>query len=161
MSCPITVSTDPKHALKDSLSENDPMKTRCFPQAKNVIRIIFLLATVIPLGLRAGAALGADAESKRRTQNAIAVWDTGSRSTESLTPAMLTTRRGWSQISAPDTPSSFKGDAVISNGRITVAVRHQSPAVEVYAEGPESPIALSRLMLMARSGEPASRIKTI
>jgi hypothetical protein len=74
---------------------------------------------------------------------------------------MLTTRRGWSQIAAPDTPSSFKGDAVISNGRITVAVRHQGPAVEVFAEGPESPIALLRLTLMTRSGESASRIETV
>jgi hypothetical protein len=122
---------------------------------------MFLLATVIPLEWHAGAAHGADAEAKPRTQNAIAVWDTGVRSTEALTPALLTTRRGWSPIAAPDMLSSFKGDAVISNGRITVAVRHQSQAVEVYAEGPESPIALLRLRLMTRSGEPASRIESV
>jgi hypothetical protein len=123
--------------------------------------MFFLLATVIPLGWHGGLALGADAESKPAARNAISVWDTGLRSTEALTPAVLTSRRGWSQISAPDTPSSFKGDAVISNGRITAAVRHQSPALEVYAEGPESPIAVLRLMLLVPSGEPASRIETV
>jgi hypothetical protein len=74
---------------------------------------------------------------------------------------MLTNRRGWSRISAPDTPAAFKGDAVISNGRITALVRHHSPALEVYAEGPERPIAVLRLMLMTRSAEPASRIETV
>ncbi|MEI4914066.1 hypothetical protein Q8G39_28885, partial [Klebsiella pneumoniae] len=69
------------------------MKTRRFPKTDIVSRILFLLATVPPLGWHAGAVMGADAESKStaRTPNTIAVWDTGLRSSEPLTPAMLTT----------------------------------------------------------------------
>jgi hypothetical protein len=150
-----------KHALKDPLRRNDSMKTRCFTRAKNAIRLILFLAAAIPLLWREGSALGADGESKSRTQNAIAVWDTALHSAEPLTSAMLTTRRGWNQVPAPDTPSSFKGDAVISNGRITAVVRRQSAAVEVYAEGPESPTAVMRLIVITQSGEPASQIETV
>jgi hypothetical protein len=132
------------------------MKTLNFANPRKT-QIIFLLATAAPLVWDAGTALGDDAEFKPK-QNAIAVWDTGSN-TEALTPAILAAKRGWNQISAPATPSSFKGDAVISNGRITVAVPHQSPAVEVYAEGSERPVA--RLMLTTRSGEQASRIENV
>src|SRR5262249_36179200 len=120
------------------------MKTLNFANPRKT-RIIFLLATAAPLIWDTGTALGNESESKPK-QNTIAVWDTESN-TEAPTPAMLTAKRGWRQISAPDTPSSFKGDAVISNGRIIAAVRHQSPSVEVYAEGSEGPVSLLRLML--------------
>ena len=76
------------------------MKTQRFAKTEIVCQIIFLFATVSPLGWHAGAAVGADDESKPRTQNTIAVWDTGARSSEPLTPAMLTTKQGWSRISA-------------------------------------------------------------
>src|ERR1700757_1284712 len=107
------------------------MKTQGFQ--KNGIGIIFLLAIVPPLGRHVGASVD-DAASKPRTQNTIMVWDTGLRSAEPLTPAMLAAKQGGNPISAPETLSSFKGDAVVSNGRIAAVVRHQSPAVEVYAE---------------------------
>ena len=137
------------------------MKTQRFAKTEIVCRIIFLLATVSPLGWHAGAAVGADAESKPGKQNTIAIWDTGSRSAETIAPAILAAKQGWSRIFASDTPSSFKGDAVISNGRIAAVARHQSSAVEVYAKRPEGPIAVLRLVLLTRSGEPASRIELV
>ena len=84
------------------------MKTHRFPKTEIVSRIIFLLVTVPPLEWHVGAAVGADAESKLGTQNTIAVWDTGVRSSEPLTPGMLTIKQGWSRISSSGTPSSFK-----------------------------------------------------
>jgi hypothetical protein len=139
------------------------MKTWCFPKTTIVSRVIFLLATLPPLGWRASGAMGADTESKSagRTQSTVTIWDTGFRSSEPLTPAMFIAKQDWSQISAPETVASFKGDAVISNGRITVAARHQSPAVEVYAESPEGPIARLRLIVMTSRGEPAARLEHV
>lgn len=136
------------------------MKTQLSSKTGIVNGVIFLLG-LMPLGWHAGEAMADDTESKPKTQNTIAVWDTGSRSPEPLTPAMLTSKQGWRQVSVRDTPSSFKGDAVISNGRISAVVRHQSPAVEVHVEGQGSPHGVSRLILMTKSGEPASRIERL
>src|SRR5436190_3536146 len=69
----------------------------------------------------------------------IAAWDTGQASAE---PLMLEPTK-WTALSEP--VPSFKGDAVITNGRLTVVVRKQSAAVEVYA----GPALRSRLTLNA------------
>jgi hypothetical protein len=146
-------------ALKASYGD-DPVKTQSSSKTGIVNGVIFLLAFV-PLAWHAAAAMAADAGSKPKIQNTIAVWDTESRSSEPLTPAMLAAKQGWRQISGPDTPSSFKGDAVISNGRIAAIARHQSPALEVHVEGAEGPHSILRLILMTRTGEPASQIERV
>src|SRR6185436_13633849 len=58
----------------------------------------------------------------------VGAWDTGQASAE---PLALEAKGGWTALSEP--VSSFKGDAVISNGRLTLVVRKQSPAAELYA----------------------------
>ncbi|MBI3856528.1 MAG: hypothetical protein HY293_12645, partial [Planctomycetes bacterium] len=61
----------------------------------------------------------------------IGAWDTGASAAEPLAPAALSAKTGWTLL--PDAAPSFRGDAVISNGRLSVVIRKQSPAVEVYA----------------------------
>jgi hypothetical protein len=73
------------------------------------------------------AAAGAAQDAPRA---AIAAWDTGQPSAEAVA---LAARAGWTAIPSGQTPSSFKGDAVISSGRITAVVRKQGTGIEVYS----------------------------
>ena len=56
----------------------------------------------------------------------IAAWDTNQTSADA--PDV---KPGWTSLTEPAT--TFKGDAVITNGRVTVVVRKQSTSAEVYA----------------------------
>jgi hypothetical protein len=104
---------------------------------------------------------GGDVGTTSRTSK-IAVWDTGIRSSESLSPAILSAKKGWTQIvPAPETAASFQGDAVLSNGRISAVARHQGATVEIYSEEPEGPVARLRLLLVTSSGEPTAGLELI
>src|SRR5205823_3531981 len=67
---------------------------------------------------------------------------------------------GWTPITT-DKASAFKGDAVMSNGRILAIVRNQSSTVEVYSEGQKSPIARLQLRLLTSGGEPATQLDRV
>src|SRR5438132_8179887 len=75
-------------------------------------------------------------DSPAKPPAVIAVWDTIQPSAEPLAAKSLTTREGWNAPAA-----SFKGDAVMTNGRAFAVVRQRGPAVEVYSAGMETPIA--------------------
>jgi len=75
-----------------------------------------------------------------QSSRGIAAWDTGQTSAAPLT---VDARDGWTSLAEP--APAFKGDAVITNGRLTVVVRKQAPSVEVYA----GPALRSRLTLNA------------
>jgi len=81
-----------------------------------------------------------------QSSRGIAAWDTGQASADPLVidPAK------WTALSEP--APSFKGDAVITNGRLTVVVRRQSTSAEVYAGG-----AL-RVRLALNAGGPLERV---
>ena len=71
------------------------------------------------------------------------VWDTGKSSSQPLTPATLKKADGWTKLSRGGT-ETFKGDAVLSNGRLTAVFRKKSTGVELY--GPSASCAVVRLM---------------
>ncbi|HVE40993.1 MAG TPA: hypothetical protein VNM14_13950 [Planctomycetota bacterium] len=73
----------------------------------------------------------------------VAAWDSGQSSAEPLTSASVASKAGWTSLSEPAT--SFKGDAILSNGRLTLVLRKLSGAVEVYAGPGEAPTLRSRL----------------
>ncbi len=58
----------------------------------------------------------------------IVAWDTGQSSAE---PLNLESKTGWTALAEP--VPSFKGEAVITNGRLSVVLRKGSPAAEVYS----------------------------
>jgi hypothetical protein len=68
-------------------------------------------------------------------RQAMAVWDTKEPSARALTASELTARQGWTEISSPAAAHAFQGDAVVTNGRILVAVRKRAAAAEVYTLG--------------------------
>jgi hypothetical protein len=93
-----------------------------------------------------------------RPRVTISVWDTTRPAAEPLAPKALADRSGWSEVDAAGTPAPFKGDAVISNGRIVVVARAQSPALDVYAVRPEGAVARLKLRLTGPAGESPGRL---
>jgi hypothetical protein len=99
--------------------------------------------------------------SQPTLKSGISVWDTGQPSAEALAPAALAGNNAWTAIPLDRTADSFKGDAVLSNGRIVAVLRKQDTAVEVHAVKPEGAVARLRLRLQTAAGEPAVRLESV
>jgi hypothetical protein len=110
-----------------------------------------------------GAARGDDAPntSPAQPRTAITVWDTGRPSAGPIVPAALAGRSDWTIIPAGERPVSFKGDAVLSNGRVVAVVRRQDSAVDVHGLKLGSTKPRFRLRLLTAAGEPAARLERV
>jgi hypothetical protein len=97
-------------------------------------------------------------EAPAKSPAAIAVWDTGQPSAEPLAPKALAAHEGWSALTAGGNDAPFKGDAVMTNGRIIAVVRQRGPAVELYSAGKDGPTARLQLQVRTGSGESADRL---
>ncbi len=87
----------------------------------------------------------------------IAAWDTGRPSAAALSPEVLAARTGWSAVPRDQTLASFKGDAVVTNGRLLVVARRLAAGAEVYSAGPGG--AVPRAVLSLAAAEPAARLE--
>jgi hypothetical protein len=121
--------------------------------------VVFQVTPLLPLLCWVGSASGADETPKSRT--GVVVWDTGGASAEALAPAALAGRNEWTAIAPYRMVESFKGDAVVSNGRIAAVVRQQDAAVEVHALKPDGAASRVRLRLLTATGEPAARLQRL
>jgi len=74
-------------------------------------------------------------------------------------PAALAGKENWTAIPVGDRVDSFKGDAVLDNGRIVAVLRKQDSAVEVHAAKPGGAVSRLRLRLLTAAGEPAARLE--
>jgi hypothetical protein len=83
----------------------------------------------------------------------LEIWDTGKASAEPLALSAIESKAGWTKVaeSAP-----VQGDAVLTNGRLTVVVR-KGGAADLYS--PAAPRA--RVVLQGAGGEPVSRLDRI
>ena len=63
------------------------------------------------------------------TQGRIAVWDTGRASANRMSSRDLAEKAGWERTPRNQKASSFRGDAVMANGRVLAVLRKRSPAV--------------------------------
>jgi hypothetical protein len=118
-----------------------------------VYQIVPLVLFLVLPGHSAGSADGENKpESKPRP--ALAVWDTGKESDQPLAPTDLAGKAGWTQVSVNETLAAFKGDAVMTNGRVLAVVRKRGTAVEVYADGAADRF---QLLLVSPEGDPAAR----
>jgi hypothetical protein len=123
-----------------------------------VIRTVPLLLCL----LWATAAWGAQpAQPEAQARTGIIVWDTGQPSTDALAPAALAGKNDWTVIPTEKTADSFKGDAVLSNGKIAAVLRKQDSTVEVHAVKPDGAAARLRLRLQTAAGEPAARFERV
>ncbi|MCY3023163.1 MAG: hypothetical protein NTW87_29655 [Planctomycetota bacterium] len=117
------------------------------------------LACAICLGLSLTSPYAArSAEGEARPGAAVAAWDTGTSSAAALAPAALTTKAGWTQVPVDQTNAAFKGDAVITNGRLWAVARKQAAAVEVYSAASGTIASCAQLRLLARGGDQAARL---
>jgi hypothetical protein len=89
-----------------------------------------------------------------RARAAIEVWDTGQASE---TPLAISSRSGWARVPEGQTPAAFTGDAVLTNGPVTIVIRKREQAVEVYGGS----LLRARLALQGAGGEPAARLEGV
>jgi hypothetical protein len=83
----------------------------------------------------------------------LELWDTGRASAEPLTLAAIESKAGWTKAGEP---GPIRGDAVLTNGRISVVVR-KSGAADLYS----STAARARVLLEGAGGDPVSRLDRI
>src|SRR5947207_1391975 len=104
------------------------------------IGVVSLLLPLWP-GSGAWGRDGAEA-AQAKPKAGITVWDTGQPSENGLAPAALAGKNDWTVLPPEQTAESFRGDAVLSNGRIAVVLRRHDSAVELH--GVKSSGAVSR-----------------
>ncbi|HEV3262394.1 MAG TPA: hypothetical protein VG013_36420, partial [Gemmataceae bacterium] len=117
-----------------------------------------VVGRIVPLLLMlpwVSATWGADEAPRPKT--GMTVWDTGQPSAGALSPEALAGKNDWTAIPPEQTADAFKGDAVVSNGRIIAVLRKQVAAVEVHPLKPDGGTVRLRLRLLSAAGEPAAR----
>lgn len=77
--------------------------------------------------------LGAGTASAQNARAGLGAWDTGRPSAEPWGADALRDKPDWTKVPQDQAAESFRGDAVVSNGRLTAVFRKASPAVEVYS----------------------------
>ena len=90
-----------------------------------------------------------------QTQN-LSVWDTRTSSAKPLAPAALKRTDGWTRIDRGDA-TAFKGDAVLSNGRLTAVFCKKGSGVELYTPAASRAV----LRLLDSRGKPATRLRRL
>src|SRR5207302_4506854 len=78
-----------------------------------------------------------------------------------LAPAALAGQNDWTAIPPGERADSFKGDAILSNGRIVAVLRSQDSAVDVHAVTKGRAVPRLRLRLLTAAGEPAARLERV
>jgi hypothetical protein len=112
---------------------------------------------ILPTSLILVVACSQSCEAGAQIQSGIAVWDTGQPA-----PAVLPlAKNDWVSIPPGTTADAFKGDAVVSNGRIAALLRRKEAVVEVHALKADGATARLRLRLLSAAGEPAARVERV
>ena len=83
----------------------------------------------------------------------LEIWDTGKASAEPLALSALESKAGWTKAAES---GPIRGDAVLSNGRMTVVIR-KSGAAELYSPA----AARARVILEGADGEAVSSLDKI
>jgi hypothetical protein len=116
---------------------------------------------ILLLALPAWVLVTSSAAEAQPPKTALTVWDTGRPSKDALAPAALAGKNEWTAIPADTTADAFKGDAVLSNGRIVAVLRQQDSAVEVYTAKPDGAVSRLRLRLQNAAGDPAAGVERV
>src|SRR5205085_12354295 len=128
------------YRIESARRSKKPQKRRSRRYSMRWSVILGLSPFLLQLATAAWAADGAQTqESKPRP--GIVVWDTGRPSETDLKPAALAGKNEWSALSPDKTADSFKGDAVLSNGRIAAVLRKQDSVVTIHAVKADGAVA--------------------
>jgi hypothetical protein len=112
------------------------------------MRRVSILPTASLLIFVAAGSTGRGQNADTRPRAAIAVWDTGQRSAVPLPAAALAAKTGWTLIPAGKMAAAFKGDAVLTNGRIALVARQTDAGLELFATREDGPVPRARLILL-------------
>ncbi len=99
------------------------------------------------------AAFGAEPSAKAPR---VGLYDTGASSAEPLGGDAVAKREGWTLVAQGETPGSYKGDAILANRLVTVALRKGAAGAEIYSGS-----AVPRAVLMPITGGAKSKISSI
>ena len=102
-----------------------------------------------------------DSAHGQNVPDRIAVWDTGQPSAPRQLAADWTQLDAWEKIARPQKPSSFQGDAVITNGRIVVVVRKNGKAIDLYSLDSPTPVWRAQLDLQSLGGDLATQLNRV
>jgi hypothetical protein len=91
----------------------------------------------------------------------LAVWDTGQTLKGPYSMSELTAKSGWSQISTPEKTAAFKGDAVITNGRILGVLRKHGYGMELYSLKSYGQAIKLNLQLLSSSSQGADHLDQV
>jgi len=140
------------HRVGQELCEREEVMEafRCVLRIQGILLVIGILAQS-----------AACASSVQSPPARIAVWDTGSSSANALSPSVVMRKDGWQQIPRNETLSSFRGDAVMTNGRILAVLRKQASTVEVYSMVSQGVVSRARLQLQDCTGDPGTGLRSI
>jgi hypothetical protein len=83
----------------------------------------------------------------------LEIWDTGKPSAEPLAPAALEARSGWTKVADA---GAIKGDAVLTNGRLTAVIR-RTGGTDLYGASDSR----ARVLLQGANGQPVARLDKI
>jgi len=89
----------------------------------------------------------------------VGVFDTGTSSPAPLSGRAIASKAGWTRLPEDGPACTFKGDAVLSNDRITVVFRRSGPGAELYANGAQ--VAVLRAVLAPMTDRAAARIASV
>jgi len=87
------------------------------------------------------------------TRPGLEIWDTGKPSAEPLAPAALEAKAGWTKVADAGV---VKGDAVLTNGRLTAVLRRNG-GTDVYGAG----AARARVVLQGANGSSITKLDRI
>jgi hypothetical protein len=98
----------------------------------------FLVAALL-LGLVCAGA-GQEPKAQEAAGIAVRLFDCNASSSAPLTREALRGRAGWTEVAEGGATHRFKGDAVLMNDAIAVALRPGAPGLEVYSLGPQGAV---------------------
>ncbi len=87
----------------------------------------------------------------------MSAWDSGKPLTAPLDPAAFAAHAGWTAV-ARDQVSAVKGDALISNGRVVLAVHRLNGGAELCSADGR---VRARIVLQGADGQPAAKFETL
>src|SRR6266851_6554417 len=106
----------------------------------------WMFGAAIALAMGFGTCSGQ--EPVERPHAGLSVWDTGTSSSQQLSPRAIEQRKGWKPVALGETNAAFQGDAVIANGRLLAVARQQGIGIELYSLGSGKPVYRARLVLV-------------
>jgi len=114
------------------------------------------------IGISLGALLillGTSGEAQEPARAGMSVWDAGAPAGEPLAPTAIAAKAGWTAVSGP--APGFRGDAVVSNGRILAVFRSRSGSVDLYSLSAGQAATRAHLVLTTPAGDVLSRVSSL